>query len=70
MKNILTIVPFLIYTVIVGYDILDIGNRQSLLVIHYDDLPDDKLLIDYKYLKNKHDIVNVVDKILNQRNAY
>jgi hypothetical protein len=70
MKNKLAFLTFILYTVVVGFDILDIGHKQSMLVIHYDNRPDDELLIDNKYIKNKDDIVNIVDKILIQRSIY
>lgn len=66
MKNLLT---FLIFSVIIGFDVLDVGHNQSLFVIHYTDRPDDKLLVDNKYLKNKSDIVHILDDIIKQRNG-
>lgn len=64
------LISLFLLTIVMGFDIMDLDHKQSLLIIHYSDRPDDQLLLDNKYLKNKTDISNIVEKILTKRNAY
>lgn len=57
-------------TFVTGFDILHMTDKQSALVIHYNDRLEDTILIDNKYLKDKESVINVVEEILKQRNAY
>lgn len=64
------IVTLFLLTFVTGFDILHLNDTQSMIVIHYNDLKDDELLIDNKYLKNKASIIEVIEEILKRRNAY
>ncbi len=64
------IVTLFLLTFVTGFDILHLTQQQSMLVIHYNDIKDDELIIDNKYLKDKASIISVVEEILKKRNAF
>lgn len=64
------IVTLFLLTFVTGFDILHLDNHQNALIIHYNDREEDTILIDNKYLKDKELIIEIVEKILKQRNSY
>lgn len=66
MKNF----AILLLTMVLSYDILDSSDfNKKILVIHYDDREDDKLLIKTEDLKKVDDIAAAVLKIEKLRKA-